>query len=163
LKQWPEERWVELARVLLDRGLDVIVTGAPADAAATEHMILAGKALGIRVRSFAGQLDLVQTSSVLAAARLVVSVNTGIMHLAAAVGVPVVALHGPTNPARWGPLGSHCVPIVPDAPPQVPTCYLNLGFEFPTNAEPCMEYISVAKVLSAVDRMLLHSPEHLEA
>jgi len=53
----------------------------------------------------AGSLSLLELADVLAAADAVVSVNTGVMHLAAEVGARTVSLEGPTSAARWAPVG----------------------------------------------------------
>jgi len=57
------------------------------------------------VLDLAGKTDLIELAAVLSRAALVVSVDTGPMHLAAALGRPVVAVFGPTNPVRTGPYG----------------------------------------------------------
>jgi heptosyltransferase I len=75
---------------------------------------------------------------------MVVSVDTGIMHLAAALGVPVIGLHGPTSSKRWGPIGRNADAI--DSP-DPGAGYLYLGFEVPAVPPPCMEAISYETVL----------------
>jgi ADP-heptose:LPS heptosyltransferase len=155
LKQWSDHNWIALAEVLASRHLSIVVTGAPSDVAASEALVRLGRDRNLPMRSVAGEANLAEVAALMSLARLVVSVNTGIAHLAAAVGVPVVTLHGPTNPKRWRPIGPHCVAIVPDAPPHIPTGYLNLGFEFPPDVPPCMDYISVSSVIDAIDAVLL--------
>jgi ADP-heptose:LPS heptosyltransferase len=73
------------------------------------------------------------------------------MHLAAAVKIPVVALHGPTNPIQWGPWGERHVILKPDMP-----CHpcLNLGFEYGCKAladgtSMCLHTIPASEVLKA--------------
>jgi len=87
----------------------------------------------------------------MADAACVVSVNTGNMHLAAALNVPVVGLHGPTNPARWGPIGGNAQIVRPSSDE---CCYLNLGWEYPRNPPDCMGAIAVEQVSLAVFRAL---------
>jgi len=77
-----------------------------------------------------------------------VSVNTGVMHLGAAVGVPVVALNGPTPVTRWGPLGSPSRSVVS---PVVPDGYLNLGWERDDRYRHAMSAITVDTVIAAWD------------
>ena len=75
------------------------------------------------------------------------SVNTGVMHLAAAVGAPTIALNGPTSATRWGPIGANVVCV--DS--ELPGCgYLNLGFEYDGHRTDCMRGISVDRVATAV-------------
>jgi heptosyltransferase I len=75
---------------------------------------------------------------------MVVSVDTGIMHLAAALDMPVIGLHGPTSSKRWGPIGRNAVAIDSSDPR---AGYLYLGFERSVDPPPCMEAISYEKVL----------------
>ena len=80
------------------------------------------------------------------------------MHLAAAAGTPVVALHGPTNPLQWGPWGKGHTILHVDVP--CSPC-LNLGFEYGCSAlsdgtSPCMHTIQVDEVLEACERYLIN-------
>ena len=155
LKEWPAEHWISLARALGEDGYGVVVTGAAGDADKASRLMAAAARSGVYPVNLAGRLNLGRTASLLSEAELVVSVNTGIMHMAAAIGVPLVALHGPTNPKRWGPVATHAVNLVPDpVPDDVRVGYLNLGFEFPPGAEDCMKFISVEKVLDAIRTLL---------
>jgi ADP-heptose:LPS heptosyltransferase len=93
----------------------------------------------------------------LRAASVVVSVNTGPMHLAAIVGAPTVGLSGPTNNARWGPRGVSAVGVQAAG---ADCGYLDLGWEWRRDpvrqktggASPCMERIRVDEVVAAVER-----------
>ena len=60
---------------------------------------------GVQVTDLAGTCSLAQTAALIQRADAVVSVNTGIMHMAAALGTPVVGLDGPTSSLRWGTRG----------------------------------------------------------
>jgi len=85
------------------------------------------------------------------AARATVSVNTGIMHMAACCDAPVVGLHGPTNPLRWGPLTARAH----NHAPQGMGCgYLNLGFEYPALPPDCMGAIAPEDVIASTLRAL---------
>jgi ADP-heptose:LPS heptosyltransferase len=84
-------------------------------------------------------------------ADLVVSVNTGIMHLAAIAGAPTVSLNGPNSDRRWGPRGANVFSL------ESPKCgcgYLNLGFEHDDGPADCMEATTVEHVLAAVSELL---------
>jgi ADP-heptose:LPS heptosyltransferase len=70
----------------------------------------------VTVIDLAGQLDLVQLAAVLQRLQLVLSVDTGPMHLAAAVGTPVVGVFGPSDPQRWGPIGPSVASVRIDLP-----------------------------------------------
>ena len=151
LKEWPIDRWVALAADLQQQGFALYVTGGSGDIVNTDRLVSEAAARNVAISSLAGKLMLAEVAALLAGARLVVSVNTGVMHLAAALDTPLVALHGPTNPARWGPLSGHATVIVPEG---VPSGYLNLGFEFPRQVIECMSAIPVATVLDAARRAL---------
>ena len=95
-KRWPVEHFAALVRPLREeRGLDVFVAGA-ADVAGLE---LPGAA------SVAGRTSLKQLVALLEGASVVVANDSGPMHIAAALGVPLVTPFGPTNPVRTGPYG----------------------------------------------------------
>lgn len=146
LKEWPLRSWRELAARLHERGLGIVLTGGPGDAERTAAFA-ASCAAGGRVASVAGRCSLGELVGILARASCVVSVNTGVMHLAAAVGAPTVGLNGPTSEARWGPLGPRTVSVNSE----LPGCgYLNLGFEYEGHRTDCMEGIAVDRVTEAV-------------
>jgi ADP-heptose:LPS heptosyltransferase len=147
LREWPLERWRELAARMDGDGYAVILTGGPADAERTAAF--ARSCDGVLERpptSLAGRVSLAALIGVLASARCVVSVNTGVMHMAAATGVPTVALNGPTDARRWGPVG----PAAVNVDSRLPGCgFLNLGFEYDGMREDCMQGISVDDVAAA--------------
>jgi ADP-heptose:LPS heptosyltransferase len=149
-RSWPTERWFQLAQELKDRGQAVVLTGGPADVAVAEALAGVWRSRGLDAFSIAG-LPAEETIVWLRHAEGVVSVNTGLMHLAAAVGAPTVALNGPTSGRRWGPLGArtHCV-----ASPMIPEGYLNLGWERDDRFRNCMEAISVDSVIAAWNQLV---------
>jgi heptosyltransferase-1 len=104
-KLWPTGHWVELARRLVGAGADLALTGSTADRQVTAE-ISGWVAAGERLLDLAGRADLKTLAALQRLARVVVSTDTGTMHLAAAVGAPVVALFGPTSARRTGPYGS---------------------------------------------------------
>ena len=146
LKEWPAGHWAALARALTGRGYSVWLTGSCADAPRNAAFLREQGPLP-HVRSLAGRASLPELAWLLARAGAVVSVNTGIMHLAALTGAPTVGLHGATNPRRWGPVGPRCVSLLPAAGE---SAYLNLGFEYPADAEPALVHLSVEAVLAAL-------------
>lgn len=99
LKSWPIERWAHLADRLIESGFGVVLIGAPEDA------ILLG-ALARRMRGSAVTLcgqSLDVSAGVYARCALLVCVDSGAGHLAAAVGTPTVRLYGPAPPEVFGP------------------------------------------------------------
>lgn len=148
-RSWPTERWYELAQGLAARGFDVVLTGGPEDADATRDLTAMWRSRGIAAESVAGS-SWVETVAWLGHSAGVVSVNTGVMHVAAALGAPTIALNGPTSGRRWGPIGLHTRCI---ASPLVPDGYLNLGFEKNHKYREAMLGITVPMVLGGWDDM----------
>ena len=99
-KRWPVAHWRRLIEGL--PGEHFALFGTPGDAAITSE-IAAGFGPG-RVTDLAGSTSLVEFAAAVARCRLLVSNDTGGMHLANALGVPLVGLFGPTNPIRTGPV-----------------------------------------------------------
>jgi ADP-heptose:LPS heptosyltransferase len=100
-RRWPAERFAEVTAWLDARELPVVLTGGPADVA-TAREVVAAAGLGESI-SLAGRTDLADLAALVAHARLVVSGDTGVAHLATAYGRPSVTLFGPVHPAHWGP------------------------------------------------------------
>jgi ADP-heptose:LPS heptosyltransferase len=105
-RQWPPERWATVARAQALAGRTVVITGDTA-----ERRLAAGIAREASLGPeavLAGQTSLLQLTALVSAATLVVCGDTGIAHLATALGTPSVVLFGPTSPARWGPPAGRC-------------------------------------------------------
>jgi ADP-heptose:LPS heptosyltransferase len=150
-KLWPLGRWVALAEDLAIDRYDVVFTAAADQRQLNDSVINAvNPSLRSRMRNAAG-LSLRETVRLLARADLVVSVDTGVMHMAAALGVCLVALHGPSSPRRWGPIGDKAVVV--EAP--MSGCgFLSLGFEKARGAPPCMNAITYGAVRGVCDALL---------
>lgn len=145
LKEWPADHWDALARSLGEKGCEVYLTGAPADAPRNDAFLRAYPQCP--AISLAGRTSLSGLAWLFNRATAVVSVNTGTMHLAAIAGAPTVGLHGPTNPLRWGPVGRHVRSLLPH---KGPYAYLNLGFEYPLPHKPCLDSLPVEDVEDAL-------------
>ena len=159
MREWPLDRWTALARALIADGLNILITGSSADRTRAELLRkLIDRPACERV--LAGEANLASTAKAIASSLLVVSVNTGVMHLAAATGTKLVALHGPTDPMRWGPLSDTATVIGPGR--DSGGAYLNLGYEYPSNAPEIMSLISVAEVLVSA-RSQLNNASTIEA
>jgi len=143
-KLWPPERYGQLARELSRLGLSALVSFGPGEEALAERVVAASG--GTARRSFPTTLlDFVEIAR---RARLVVAADTGPLHLACAVGTPVVALFGPTDPARNGPFSPDDTVVrrTPDcAPCYSRSCMRHAGV---------MEEISLEEVRAAVERRL---------
>jgi ADP-heptose:LPS heptosyltransferase len=100
-RRWPAARWAAVASAEAARGRPVVVTGGPGEEAlAARVAMLAGLPAG---SVLAGRTGLLELAATVAASALVVCGDTGVGHLATALGVPSVLLFGPTPPAWWGP------------------------------------------------------------
>ena len=150
LKEWSETYWVQLINYLTSKGYFVALTGAKVDRNRALHIYnLCNKKNLISV--VAGKLSLRDVIFLLKKSSLVVSVDTGIMHLASALNCNLVALHGPTSCRRWGPLNKNSIAI--QSPLECSPC-LNLGFEYGCDENRCMKAISVNTVIEAVKNFL---------
>jgi ADP-heptose:LPS heptosyltransferase len=106
IKQWEPHRFAEVARELSAAyGVTIVVTGAPDDAALVATLTTALR--GCRVIDVSGDLDLPMLAAILERLDLLVTGDTGPMHLAGAVGTPVVAVFGPSDPVRYALRGPH--------------------------------------------------------
>ncbi|MEU8420592.1 glycosyltransferase family 9 protein [Micromonospora sp. NPDC048835] len=100
-KRWPAERFAALARALTDQGHRVLLTGSADERALAARV---AEAAGLSADAvLAGRTDLGALAALVADARLVVSGDTGVAHLATGYGTPSVVLFGPVPPAQWGP------------------------------------------------------------
>ena len=107
-KQWPEERWVALGRALATRGLELqLPWGTEAERQRSERI-----AAGIPGARVPDRRPLDELARRLAAAQLVIGVDTGLLHLAAALGVPLVGIFVGSEPGLTGPLGQGPIAIV---------------------------------------------------
>jgi predicted lipopolysaccharide heptosyltransferase III len=102
-KSWPSERFINLAEQLHETlGYSVVMVGGSKDMRAAEEIV---SACGSWVKTLAGQISVLQLAALVQRAALFVGNDAGPMHIAAAMGTPVVALFGPTDPRVWGPWG----------------------------------------------------------
>ncbi len=97
-KHWPEERWVELARRLAPQGLVAVYPGGTPEERNTAARLAQRSPDGV----LAPPMTLVEASALIAAASGVVGVDTGLTHLAVALGVPTLGLYTATDPALTG-------------------------------------------------------------
>jgi heptosyltransferase-2 len=150
-KRWGEDRYAELARRLVTSGTADVVLVGTADAAPLHDRIAtrAGDAGGRLVKA-AGVTDLSQLAGLLASASLLVTNDTGPMHLAAAVGTPVLALFGSTDPAVCGPRGAGEIRVLYERVACSP-CYLK---ECPVEGHPCLDRFEVGRVEAVARDML---------
>jgi hypothetical protein len=143
-RRWPVERWTAVAQALAADGHRVVVTGTP-----VEQPLVDAVARPAGAES-ATSLDVDELFGLVAAARLVVSGDTGVAHVASAFGTPSVVLFGPVSPARWGPpaLSRHRA-LWPATDPRY------RGDPHGGRPDRVLLGISVADVLAAVPQVLV--------
>ncbi len=144
-KLWPLAHWVELAGLLGAQGARLAISGTQEDeniARLIEHRT----GLGRDLVDLSGRTSLKELAALLALAQAVVCTDTGVMHLAAAMGAKVVALFGPTAPWRTGPFGlGH---VILRAGLDCSPCFERFCGEL-----KCMEQISPAQAAEAALRL----------
>ena len=143
-KCWPAEQYGHLHRRLVERhGWRGVVTYGPGERALAESArLVAGEP-----EPFVLGADLAQLKALLRRAKFVVAADTGPLHLAAALGTPVVGLYGPTDPQRNGPYGQ-LDSVVRNARASQTT------YQRGRDDSPLMQSIRVEQVIEAVERRL---------
>ncbi len=144
------KRWTyypDAARLLAQNGLDVWVVGGPGEKALAAEIVAAG---GPRVRDLTGA-DLRNGILAMAAADVAISNDSGLMHIAAAIGTPTMGIFGPTSPYHWAPLNGLAATVqtktvVPCQPCHRPVCTMN--------DHRCMREIPAADVVATAQRVL---------
>ncbi len=147
-KMWPAERFAEVADALAGDGASVVLAGGPADAASLARFRAAlrapvdGDLTGLSVEGLAAGL---------ASVDLLVSCDSGPVHLAGAVRTPVLAVFGPTSPERWGPPPpGRAVRFPIDCAP----CSNHGGDRCPKGHHRCMVDLTAAAVIAEARAML---------
>ena len=144
-KRWQADKWASLIDLIqFELGLSVVITGTENERKDIGDTI---SRLKTPACSIAGQTTVLQLASLLKKAKLFIGNDSGPMHIAAASGTPVIALHGPTDPSVWGPWGKGHTVIsshVSCSPCKVTDCVVEKG--------KCMEQISVEEVWQTVNR-----------
>ncbi len=142
-KLWDDQKFAELADAIAQRmNIPVVFTGRDKESLDKITSKMATKGINI-----GGQTTLPELACIYQDALAVITTDSGPMHLAAAVGTPVIALFGPTDPARTGPYGANH--IIVSAGLSCSPCFLK---KCPTRK--CMEDIMPEQVLEAVEKLV---------
>jgi heptosyltransferase-1 len=105
-KQWPPERFGQVAKALAVHNVKTLVNSAAGEEALAHAVIKASGGHAFELRCTIGQMIALTRH-----ARIFIGGDTGPLHVAAALGVPVVALYGPTDPTRTGPFGTRAIAL----------------------------------------------------
>jgi len=144
IKEWPEERFAELARRLADRGHRVLVSASAEDSPRRDRLLARA---GGAARPTPATRSARELAALIRIARLVVAADTGPLHIASLAGVPVVGLFGPKDPTIYGPRGDVSLVLrgdVPCAPCRLRRCEHSI----------CMQSIGVDAALAACEAVL---------
>lgn len=176
-KMWSTQAWVEIATWLDARGYRVALTGGT-DAAELDYVRRLAHHMPPGTLNMAGQLELGASACLVSRAAIYVGPDTALTHAAAALGVPTIALFGPTDPVKWGPwpqghpvhlnpwrrYGSQRVGnvtllqgAVPCAPCLNEGCASNIA-----SFSDCLQQLPASKVIAAITQRL-GEPDNNEA
>lgn len=153
-RRWPEAGFAAAGRAARAAGCGVVVTGGEAERALARRV---AHAVGDGARAVAGDLSVEGFVALLAAARAVVSNDTGPVHLASALGVPVLAIYGPNTPSIYGPLAPAsrafyralpCSPCLTVANYRTSRCRIHT----------CMAAVPTGEVVTALGALLSRVP-----
>ena len=146
-KAWPPERFAELADLLASEyHCQILIGGSHQD------VDVAQKIREMTTSSpmiMAGRTTIKQFAAIVKQSALFVGGDSGAMHIASAVGTPVVALFGPSSPHEWGPRGGPVEVLYKEIDCRIcfhPTCH--------RGEQNCMKLISVEEVTAAIGRMM---------
>lgn len=142
-KRWPAERFAELARRLTSKGAIVWILGSARDAELGREIARCSSALDLT-----GKTKLVEVVDILSAASAAVSNDSGLMHVAAALAVPVAGIYGSTTPAFTPPLSPRALAIGHELP-----CRPCFRRECPLGHRACLTNTSVERVMNALDAL----------
>jgi len=145
-KAWPPERFAALGDALIKEGFQVMLIGSEHEQSVAEEVMQASQQKFV---SLVGKTTLRELAALMKECRVFAGNDAGPMHMAAAVGCPVVALFGPTDPAVWGPRGKSCHVIYKGL--DCRECFYQ-GCQ--KGEMSCMKRISVDEVLQAVKPLL---------
>lgn len=144
-KRWPY--YAEAARLMAARGLEVWVVGGPGEKALAAEIVAA---VGTGVRDMTGA-DLRNGVLAVAAASVAISNDSGLMHIAAALGTPTMGIFGPTSPYLWAPLNGLAATVQTQTPPPCEPCQRTICTMYD---HACMRTISAADVVTLAQQVL---------
>jgi lipopolysaccharide heptosyltransferase I len=146
-KHWRPEGFAEVARRLAEAGFTTVLIGSKDEMALNRRI----QAMAPATTDFTGQTNLADAVAIIRRATIVVSNDTGIMHIAAALGKPVVSIFGPTNPVQVGPYGQPGSVVRLDLP--CSPCNFRRLAQCP-NGHACMRDLSVDTVMDRLRELL---------
>jgi heptosyltransferase-2 len=153
----PSKRWTyyaEAARLMAERGINVWVVGGPGEKAMATEIAALGGPLVRDLTSF----DLRNGILAMAAAGAAIANDSGLMHIAAAIGKPTIGIFGPTNPSDWAPLNGLAATVLTNTPPPCQPCHRSICT---MNEHACMRTIAAIEVVNIAERVVAHAGSRL--
>ena len=147
LKQWPKERFVPIVRYLDSQGINAVLVGTLKEKDLIESIL--SEARVANAISLCGKTSILELAALMERACLVLSGDSGPIHIAAGVGVPLIALFGPTSPACTKPISRGPVGILHHRIGCVVPCYFK-----ECHKRVCMERIGSREVIDVLQEML---------
>ena len=146
-KQWATENFARVAEFLAERGFAPVAIAAPHESAVLENLL---KELSVPILSF-DDLSLPEVTALAVRSQLFVGNDSGIAHIATAVGTPSVVIFGSSNMAHWRPWNRAAAEVVFEEMPCQP-CH---GYFCEKFAQPeCILRVPVPRVIGAIERLL---------
>ncbi len=156
-RRWEPTKFATVAdRLARERGLRLALVGGPSDDTAAVQEALTASALDLSSQTSVGQL-----AAVLERASVFIGADSGVMHLAAAAGAPIVAVFGPSNHEAWGPWTPNGRPFVVRSAPECSPCSYtghSVGLREGCAARTCMRLITADHVAEAAFALLDDQP-----
>jgi heptosyltransferase-2 len=150
-RRWSPDKFAQLADwLIMEQGVRVVITGSPSEVNLAEAI---AERMTTEPTIATGNTNLKQFAEIAQRCRLFISVDTGPLHIAAAMGTRVIGLYGPNTPAKWGPYGDGHVTIY-KALECSPCTRQYLGQVSKCRNPICMDAITVEDVKAAVLQLL---------
>lgn len=146
-KRWGADKFRQVAEMLSAFGINIVVVGGKEDR--QQGDLIAGGGLGLNL---AGMTSLPETAAIIQRSSLLVSGDSGVLHIAAGLGIPTVSLFGPGRVEKWAPRGDRHIVLTKGLPCSPCTVFGNT-LPCPHNIQ-CMSDITVDEVVNAVTVLL---------
>ncbi len=144
-KMWPKEYYKALAEALVKKGYAIIIAGGPKEKEIGEYI----KNGILKVYNLCGKTDLPTVAGIFSLAKAVISNDSGLMHLAAALRVPQIAIFGSTDPEATGPLNPNAIILKKELP--CSPCFKRTCKYGHYN---CLKSITVEEVISSISELI---------
>ncbi len=146
-RQWEPKKYAEVIEYINSKGYKVVLTGSKDDIKVSKEI----KKYTDKFLDLTSKTTLEELVALVSLSKFVLCGNTGVLHIAAALDIPTIAIHGPTNSLKWGPWSKGHI-VIQSKLDCVPCSYL--GFEYGCKTRRCLKEISVGEVKKAADKLL---------